>query len=313
MLLPENIKSLDVSVGHAGRGQLLHSSRFEYRYLDIRADQSCVGLLMPLKAPIYQDTALFPVKDQNIPEGDLFLRLRQMFLKQAPGLAVNEYLYLKAASKAGIATPGFDLTHDGQMLLIDRFDIDAQGKRFGFEDIASLMGLRVRDTLAKRKFHSSYQRIAEILCMLSVSDEDLARFYAQAFSVMVSNGDGHLKNYGVLYDDSNLVRLSPMFDVVTTTIYRHARYLGDDDFVDQTLALKLFAGKGHKRSYHTRDELLTFGRSVCAVQNPENVLFGLPMPLPRHLNKPEAMTGYQRSYSPKCQKLGKMDWITPED
>ena len=39
MLLPEKIKSLDVSVGHAGRGQLLHSSRFEYRYLDIRADQ----------------------------------------------------------------------------------------------------------------------------------------------------------------------------------------------------------------------------------------------------------------------------------
>jgi serine/threonine-protein kinase HipA len=41
------------------------------------------------------------------------------------------------------------------MLLVDRFDIDANGDRIGFEDVASLMGLRVRDTLSDRKYHWS--------------------------------------------------------------------------------------------------------------------------------------------------------------
>jgi serine/threonine-protein kinase HipA len=44
-------------------------------------------------------------------------------------------------------------TLDGQLLLVDRFDIDANGERLGFEDIASIMGLRVRDTLLDRKYH----------------------------------------------------------------------------------------------------------------------------------------------------------------
>ena len=364
-MLPEKIKSLDVTIGQQGRGQLLHSSRFEFRYLDVTSYQQSVGLLMPPSVPTYLDTALFPVMDQNIPEGELFLRLRQMFPKQAltvmhllalcgangigrlgfavpgsapapvpaviskkellattftpkvfddlvqaylstgagvsgmqpkimvpdratipiptvivktasssyPGLAANEYLCLKAASKAGIQTPGFELSHDGQMLLVDRFDIDAEGHRLGFEDMASLMGLRVRDTLSDRKYHSSYQRIADVLRMLRVPDASLHRFYEQvAFTVMVSNGDGHLKNYGVLYEDGNHIQLSPMFDVVTTTIYRYARFQGGEDLVDHTLALKLFAGKGHTRTYPTTEELLSFGRNVCAVPEPEQVI-----------------------------------------
>ena len=37
---------------------------------------------------------------------------------------------------------------------------------------------------------------------------------------MVRNGDAHLKNFGVLYRSCNEKRLAPMFDVVTTSIYR---------------------------------------------------------------------------------------------
>ena len=57
-MLPEKVKSLDVSIGRAGRGQLLYSSRFEFRYLDMGTEQQCVGLLMPPTAPTYQDAAL---------------------------------------------------------------------------------------------------------------------------------------------------------------------------------------------------------------------------------------------------------------
>lgn len=36
---------------------------------------------------------------------------------------------------------------------------------------------------------------------------------------LLKNGDAHLKNFGLLYDDINNIRLVPAFDVVTTTLY----------------------------------------------------------------------------------------------
>jgi len=39
-----------------------------------------------------------------------------------PGLAANEFLCLSAARRAGIEVPGFDLSDDGQLLLVDRSD-----------------------------------------------------------------------------------------------------------------------------------------------------------------------------------------------
>jgi serine/threonine-protein kinase HipA len=37
---------------------------------------------MPRSSPTYTDGDLFPCMDQNLPEGDLYMRLRQMFPKQ---------------------------------------------------------------------------------------------------------------------------------------------------------------------------------------------------------------------------------------
>ena len=366
-MLPDRIKLLEVAIaGHTG-GQLLRQSRFEFRYLQADTEQAAVGLLMPPDQLTYEDGDLFPVMDQNLPEGDLFMRLRQLFPKQPlsamhllalsgsngigrlgyglpgqarpapppvlsrqalretaftpavfdelvraylstgagiagmqpkimvpdrptvpipiptlivkagsaayPGLAANEFLCLQAARRAGIRTPGFDLSHDGQLLLLERFDIEADGQRLGFEDIASLMGLRVRDTLSDRKYHGSYERVAEVLRLLRLAEADLHRFFEQvAFTVMVRNGDGHLKNYGVLYRSAQDIWLAPMFDVVTTAIYRYQRYDGGPELEDSTLALKLFAGKGQTRGYPSTAELLRFGRTVCRVAQPGLVL-----------------------------------------
>lgn len=366
-MLPDRIKLLDVQIAGQPRGQLLRQSRYEFRYLVADAAQPSVGLLMPPEQLTYEDGDLFPVMDQNLPEGDLFMRLRQLFPKQPlnamhllalvgangigrlgfalpgqtapkpppllsrqslletaftpdvfdelvraylstgagiagmqpkimvpdrptvpipiptlivkagspayPGLAANEFLCLSAAQRAGIRTPSFDLSYDGQLLLLDRFDIEADGQRLGFEDIASLMGLRVRDTLSDRKYHGSYERVADVLKLLRLPEADLQRFFEQvAFTVMVRNGDGHLKNYGVLYRSAQDIGLAPMFDVVTTSIYRYQRYDGGPELEDSTLALKLFAGKGQTRGYPSTAELLRFGRAVCRVGQPALVL-----------------------------------------
>jgi serine/threonine-protein kinase HipA len=188
-----------------------------------------------------------------------------------PGLAANEYLCLSAAKAAGLQVPVFALNDDASMLLIDRFDLEDNLRRLGFEDIAALMGLRVHDRLSNRKYLGSYEDVAEVVRLMGgrhVKD-NLVRLYEQiVLSLMVRNGDAHLKNFGLLYDDPAHPWLSPLFDVVTTSIYRIERPGGVQD-VDRTMALKLRRGKhGVGRAYPTTDELVAFGRECCGVREP---------------------------------------------
>lgn len=370
-LLPEKIRELAVSIGNAeSAGQLLKASRYEFRYLSADPHQPTVALLMPPTQQLtWQEGDLFAPMDQNLPEGDLFMRIRAIYPKQPmtpmhllalvgsngigrlgyrlpgtdepsvpvsisksqllglaytpevfdelvaaylstgigiagmqpkimvpdrpmvsipslivkaaseryPGLTANEYLCLSAAKRAGIGVPEFELSDDGQMLVLDRFDLvnhdDASTERLGFEDIAALAGLRVRDVLSDRKYHGSYQRVAELLRQLGLPRDSLHRFFEQvAFSVMVRNGDAHLKNFGVLYRSAQDIWLAPMFDVVTTSIYKYTQYPGGPELEDRTMALKLFAGRGRSKAYPTAAELIDFGRRVCEVSDPGEVL-----------------------------------------
>lgn len=197
----------------------------------------------------------------------------KMAADRYPGLSANEFMCLCAAREAGIQVAPFDLSEDGSLLVIDRFDIDADGTRLGFEDAASLMGQRVRDMLSDRKYHGSYERIATALKLINLPGIELARFFEQvAFTAMVHNGDGHLKNFGVLYSSIHDVRLAPMFDVVTTSIYKYQRFEGGPELEDHTMALKLFAGAKGSKIYPYAKDLLDFGRRVCGVSDPAAVI-----------------------------------------
>jgi serine/threonine-protein kinase HipA len=363
--LPERIRHLRVDLNGAPCGDLRRESQLVFSYRRDDEAQASVGLLMPPRQLVYRSNALFPVMDQNLPEGYLFERLRALHPKQPltamhllglvgdngigrlgfhlpdaaaakppapmtrdqllrlpysqalfddlvaaylstgfgiagvqpklmlpdratipvpnlivkagseayPGLAANEFLCLQAAARAGIAVPAHELSDDGQLLVLERFDLQADGRRLGFEDVAALMGLSVRDTLSDRKYQGSYETIAQVLKALALPAVDLARFFEQvAFTVMVRNGDGHLKNFGVGYDETWGARLAPMYDVVSTAIYRYQRWQGAEDLEDRTLALRLFAGRGQSRAYPTTEELLRFGRQVCGVARPAPVL-----------------------------------------
>lgn len=370
-MLPEKIRLLNVSIGEVAQaGQLLRASTYEFRYLAPDPEQPTVALLMPPSERLtWQDGDLFPPMDQNLPEGDLFMRIRELFPKQPmtpmhmlalvgrngigrlgyslpdqaepslprtlskgellstkytpevfselvaayvstgagiagmqpkimvphrptvpipslivkaasaayPGLAANEYLCLTAAKHAGIDVPSFALSDDGQMLVLDRFDLvvhdDGRVERLGLEDIAALAGLRVRDILSDRKYQGSYQRVAELLRQFQLHSSNLHRFFEQVvFSIMVRNGDAHLKNFGLLYRSREEVWLAPMFDVVTTSIYKYTQSPGGPELEDRTLALKLFAGKHQTKAYPTTEELVDFGRRVCGVAQPADVI-----------------------------------------
>jgi serine/threonine-protein kinase HipA len=186
-----------------------------------------------------------------------------------PHITENEFMCLSAARRAGIETPDFWLSEGGGLFVAERFDL-REGHSLGFEDMTVLM-----NKLSRQKYAGSYENVAKAVRLYCAGADPLAAlqrlFEYIAFIVMVRNGDGHLKNFGVLYEhpaDAKSVRLAPLYDVVTTSIYGFTNPRTHLTKYDRTLALNL-----HKsREYPDRPTLLAFGREHCGVSRPEAVL-----------------------------------------
>jgi serine/threonine-protein kinase HipA len=188
-----------------------------------------------------------------------------------PGLAANEHLCLEVARRAGLSVAKHALSDDGELLVIDRFDLRADGQRLGFEDIAALLDLRVGGALSNRKYKGSYEDVAAVIAQFSSQLEDdlSSLFRAVVLAVLLRNGDAHLKNFALLYDQTRCW-LAPLFDQVTTTLYAYERADGQR-VTDRTMALKLRRGET-RRGYPLPAELLSFGRDVCRVARPREAI-----------------------------------------
>jgi len=167
-----------------------------------------------------------------------------------PGLAANEYYCLKAARLAGLSVPAVEIATGGHLLIVERFDLKADGSYLAFEDGCALDG-----RLSREKYEGSYEQLAATLASALRGPEgtaaELARFFrALVLSVAVRNGDAHRKNFGVAYDDATgHVTLAPAFDIVTTSAY----------LPNDSLALTL---DGTKR-WPNAKRLVRFGQQRC--------------------------------------------------
>jgi serine/threonine-protein kinase HipA len=186
-----------------------------------------------------------------------------------PHLTQNEFMCMSAARAAGIETPRFWLSENGGLFVVERFDLK-EGQPFGFEDMAVLM-----DRTSREKYSGSYENIAKAVRLYCADADPLADlrrlFEYVALTVMVRNGDGHLKNFGLLYEhpgERRSVRLAPLYDVVTTSLYGATNPRTYITKYDRTLALSLRKSK----SYPDLPTLLSFGRDHCGVAHPQAVI-----------------------------------------
>jgi serine/threonine-protein kinase HipA len=137
-----------------------------------------------------------------------------------PHLATNEYFCLKAAEAAGLTVPPYHLAEDGSALVMERFDLRPDGSYRGFEDFCVLNGRRT-----DQKYSGSYEtrvlrRFQQFASSPTVAEESLQLFRLIVFNCAIRNGDAHLKNFGVVYDDvQGAAHLAPAYDLVTTTAY----------------------------------------------------------------------------------------------
>lgn len=140
--------------------------------------------------------------------------------EQYPGLAANEFFCLKAAMRAGLQVPRFQLSDDGRALVIDRFDLRDDGRYRGFEDFCVLNARKTAE-----KYRGSYEtallkRFREFASPSQISAGSETIFRMIALNAALRNGDAHLKNFGVIYDDPDgAIALAPAYDIVTTTAY----------------------------------------------------------------------------------------------
>lgn len=172
-----------------------------------------------------------------------------------PNLALNEYFCMKAIKNAHLCTPEFYLSNDYSMFIMKRFDIKDDNTYFGFEDMCVLTA---RTT--EQKYEGSYEEISrtikDIIPAQNKKESLKILFKAIVMNHLLKNGDGHLKNYGILYEnDFKDSFLAPIYDVITTTIYIN----------NDIPALRMSDGKlwWKEKTYKT------FAKQSCGLSNKE--------------------------------------------
>jgi serine/threonine-protein kinase HipA len=184
-----------------------------------------------------------------------------------PYLAQNEYMCMEVARHCNFNVPEFWLSDDCGLFIMGRFDRTGDGKKVGLEDMAVLMGKSPDE-----KYNSSYEMVAKVVdtyCGDNAPESKARLFEYIALSVLLKNGDAHLKNFSLVYDTpGGDVKLSPLYDVVTTNIYEIENPKTGATKVDNMMALNMFKTK----SYPTNEELITYGKNICMVKQPERVI-----------------------------------------
>ncbi len=146
------------------------------------------------------------------------------------GVAENEFSMMTWAGDGGIEVPEFSLLDSSAIenfplevigsgekaFLIRRFD-RSPGGRIHIEDFAQVLN---RYPTPEGKYGgANYESVARIVLSLG-GRNDLDEFVRRLVAIVaMGNGDAHLKNWSLIYEDGRTARLAPAYDLVSTVTY----------------------------------------------------------------------------------------------
>lgn len=135
-----------------------------------------------------------------------------------PFATANEHLCMQVASKV-IDSARTELSEDGNVLVVYRFDIDNKGKPFkALEDFCALLGLR-----PSAKYETTWERIAKAVRTYVQGEYHYETFQKLTAILLLTyalrNADCHSKNVALLYTSRTDARLAPAYDFLTTSVY----------------------------------------------------------------------------------------------
>lgn len=187
--------------------------------------------------------------------GDWIVKLPDRLHPEVPR---NEYAMMRLAAAVGIDVPQTRLLHRDELpdlpdsawperepwaFAVRRFDRAPDRSLIHIEDLA-----QVRGFYPDAKYDGTYETVAALVYRRR--DLPALREFARrlAFSILITNGDAHLKNWSLIYRDPRIPTLAPAYDLVSTGLYRDS---GDPE----TLGLKL-----HNTRRFDRISLASFTR-----------------------------------------------------
>lgn len=159
--------------------------------------------------------------------GDWIVKTPSTKHKDVP---LNEYTAMKLAALAGIEIPEIKLVELDKLDQLPQINLPDEKLAFAIKrfDRNNNMRIHMEDfaqVLVKyphEKYHSAnYEQIGKIIYTFSgdglADAQQLAR--RLLVNILLANGDAHLKNWSLIYADQITPRLSPAYDIVTTSVY----------------------------------------------------------------------------------------------
>ncbi len=208
---------------------------FEY-LVNIFLHKNAISGVQPKTIAALNDKGIIGVGDYII----------KTFGKGYPYITINEFICLNICKKVGLETCRAHLSKNGNFLVVKRFN----NATTGFEEACSLLGKRKEE-----KYSGSNEKLLSVIYNFSsLPQKDIEDFFKiLAINYIVGNGDAHLKNFGLIFnDDFSYVRIAPVYDVVSTVAY-----IPDD--------LPALALSG-KKSWNEWKDIKRFGTERCLIE-----------------------------------------------
>ena len=140
--------------------------------------------------------------------------------ESTPYLGFNEFYTMRVLERLNVVPVAKTrLSDDGRVLLVERFDVDQQGRAtYGVEDACALLGLPPHE-----KYAPTVERALNATRVYVPADlirRQLEQFGWHLLSnYVVRNADCHAKNIALYYSNLGDVAYTPIYDLVTTQAY----------------------------------------------------------------------------------------------
>lgn len=152
-----------------------------------------------------------------------------MRLARAVGIEVPDVMLVAPGM---IDLPGLSGFREGEpFYAVRRFDRTDNAGRRHVEDFAQVFNLRT----SQKYGHANYEMIGRTLLQYAGGIEDVREMARRlVFNVLMGNGDAHVKNWSLIYEDPRRPKLAPAYDLVPTVAYMPT---------DRTAALNMGGGR----------------------------------------------------------------------
>lgn len=193
--------------------------------------------------------------DKSAPLGKPTLRTSRHIIKgsddSTPFLGFNEAHSLRVLERLGVApVVKAQMSQDGRVLVVDRFDVDAHGLPLhGLEDACGLLGLPPHE-----KYATTTERVLNATQVYLPAGTKRAQLLQLGWHLLtnyvVRNADCHAKNVALYYTTPADVAYTPVYDVVTTQAY--PRYAANPPGLSIEGRQTWAPGKSLERFFNTR-------------------------------------------------------------